>query len=91
MLGKCEAEYRLENICTPGCPCKDKDHYTHLNLVRKDIKNDAKLPERRHINIRGRQEHEAIIKDAAWCKELGLDQAYEVMVYLKRWGGWLGN
>jgi hypothetical protein len=51
----------------------------------------AHLPERKHINVRGRQEHEAIIKDAAWCKELGLDQAYEVMVYLKRWGSWLSE
>jgi hypothetical protein len=49
------------------------------------------LPDRKWINIRGRAEHEAIIKDAAWCEELGLDQTYEVMVYLKRWGGWLGQ
>jgi hypothetical protein len=53
--------------------------------------DDEKLPERKHINVRGRQEHEAIIRDAAWCKELGLDQYYEIMVYLKRWGGWLGE
>jgi hypothetical protein len=49
----------------------------------------AELPERKFINIRGREEHEAIIKDAAKCKELGLDQYYETMIYLKRWGGWL--
>ena len=90
-----DAQYTLENICTPGCPCKDKEHYTHLNLVKKPtqpgISIPDKLPERKHINVRGRSEHEAIIKDAAWCKELGLDQSYEVMVYLKRWGGWLGE
>jgi hypothetical protein len=51
----------------------------------------AHLPERRYVNVRGREEHEAIIKDAAFCKELGLDQIYETMVYLKRWGGWLQN
>ena len=49
----------------------------------------AERPPTKYINIRGRQEHEAIIKDAKRCQELGLDQAYEVMVYLKRWGGWL--
>lgn len=43
------------------------------------------------INIRGRLEHEAVIKDAALCKELGLDQAYETMMYLKRWGCWLSD
>ena len=51
----------------------------------------AHLPERKQINVRGRAEHEAILKDAAWCKELGLDQIYETMVYLKRWGDWLQN
>lgn len=50
-----------------------------------------KLPEVKWINVRGRVEHEAIIRDAEWCKELGLDQAYEIMVYLKRWGSWLGK
>ena len=47
------------------------------------------LPEQKIINVHGRKEHEAILKDSAKCKELGLDQIYEVMVYLKRWGGWL--
>ena len=49
----------------------------------------ATKPETRWINVRGREEHEAVITNAAWCKELGLDQAYEIMVYLKRWGEWL--
>jgi hypothetical protein len=48
-------------------------------------------PETRYVNVRGRIEHEAIISDAAWCKELGLDQTYEIMVYLKRWGSWLNE
>lgn len=43
------------------------------------------------VNIKGRKEHEAIIKDAKKCEELGLDQHYEIMVYLKRWGNWLEN
>jgi hypothetical protein len=51
----------------------------------------AEIPETKYINVRGREEHEAIIKDAAWCEELGLDQVYETLVYLKRWGEWLSN
>lgn len=49
------------------------------------------LPERKCVNIRGREEHEAIIKDGDWCSELGLDQIYETILYLKRWGEWLKN
>jgi hypothetical protein len=41
--------------------------------------------------VHGRQEHEAILRDAAKCKELGVDQIYEIVVYLKRWGSWLGQ
>lgn len=55
------------------------------------MKENVDLPERKHINVRGREEHEAVIRDAAWCKELGLDQAYEVFAYLKRWGSWLSK
>jgi hypothetical protein len=51
----------------------------------------AQLPETKWINVRGREEHEAILKDAAWCAELGLDQLYETIVYLKRWGSWLSK
>jgi len=47
--------------------------------------------ETKYIDIRGRKEHEAIIKDAKKCEELGLDQYYETIVYLKRWGGWLND
>jgi len=43
------------------------------------------------INVHGREEHEAIIRDVAWCRELGLDQMYEIMVYLHRWGSWLNK
>jgi hypothetical protein len=44
-----------------------------------------------YIDVRGREEHEAIIKDSAKCQELGLDQYFEIMVYLNRWGGWLDD
>lgn len=43
------------------------------------------------INVNGREEHEAVIRDVAKCTELGLDQYFEIMVYLKRWGGWLNE
>jgi hypothetical protein len=43
----------------------------------------------KYIKVHGRKEHEAIIRDAKKCAELGLDQMYEIMVYLKRWNGWL--
>ena len=49
----------------------------------------AQLPVPNWINVNGREEHEAILKNPAKCKELGLDIYYETMVYLKRWGGWL--
>ena len=45
--------------------------------------------ERKQVNVRGRREHEAFLKDPQKCKEYGLDIVYETMVYLKRWGGWL--
>lgn len=88
MPKKSRAKYILDCICGRGCPCKFKDHYAHLNLIRNGIKDEA-TPPVKYINICGRREHEAIIKDASWCEELGLDQAYEVSVYLKRWGSWL--
>jgi hypothetical protein len=43
------------------------------------------------INVRGRKEHEALIKDSVRCNEIGFDQMYEIMVYLKRWGSWLSD
>ena len=36
-----------------------------------------------------REEHEAIIKDSHLCIQKGIDQHFEIMAYLKRWGGWL--
>lgn len=94
-------KYVLGHICGKGCPCQFKEYSTHLNLVRKDkhkpiglghtIDPPSEMPPVKYINVRGREEHEAIIKDHDWCTELGLDQAYEIIVYLKRWGSWLRN
>lgn len=44
---------------------------------------------RRTVDVRGRVEHEALLKDPVKCAALGLDHTFEVLVYLKRWGGWL--
>ena len=43
------------------------------------------------INVKGRVEHESILRDSAKMHELGLDPVYEKMVYLKRWGSWLNG
>ena len=42
-----------------------------------------------YLYVNGRKETEALITNAARCKELGLDQMYEQMVYLKQYGRWL--
>ncbi len=49
----------------------------------------AERPPVTYINVKGREEHEAFLKDSQKCQDHGLDQMYEIMVYLKRWGGWL--
>ncbi len=49
----------------------------------------SQMPERREINVNGREEHEALLRDPDKMKELGLDPIYEIMVYLKRWGSLL--
>lgn len=43
------------------------------------------------VDVNGREEHEAILKDPKKCDELGLDMHYEIMVYLKRWGSFLND
>jgi hypothetical protein len=42
------------------------------------------------IEVRGREEHEAILKDPEKMKSLGLDPYFETVAYLRSWdGGWL--
>ena len=95
MSGECDTcwEHTLECICGSDCPCRQSDYYTHLNIESRPYFRGKTPPSNlrpvRWINIRGRREHETVIRDASWCKELGLDQAYEIKIYLKRWGGWL--
>lgn len=41
------------------------------------------------INVNGREEHEAMLKDHEKMISIGLDPYFETIVYLKRWGSWL--
>lgn len=60
-----------------------------ISLDIEGIDPPAHLPERNWINVNGREEHEAILKNHQRMISLGLDPIYETIVYLKRWGGWL--
>jgi hypothetical protein len=82
-----KGRFILEKTCGSDCPCRQSDTWTHLNVVRHG--NDGSPV--KYVNIRGREEHEALVKDSLLCDDLGLDQTYEIMVYLKRWGGWLSK
>lgn len=89
MSGECDkcGEHCLD------CKCKIRK-ICHLPpkvipLEQAGIEPPAQEIKTTWINVRGRAEHEAIIRDADKCKELGLDQMYEILVYLKRWGSWL--
>jgi len=44
-----------------------------------------------YINVNGREEHETMLRDSDKMHSLGLDPAYEKMVYLRRWGSWLNG
>tara|TARA_R110000868_G_scaffold200302_2_gene447617 strand:+ start:915 stop:1133 length:219 start_codon:yes stop_codon:yes gene_type:complete len=43
------------------------------------------------INVNGREEHEAMLREPDKMLSLGLDPVYEKMVYLGRWGSWLNG
>lgn len=43
------------------------------------------------VEVYGRQQHEALLRDENKMLELGLDPFYERIVYLKRWGGYLND
>jgi len=72
--------------------------FSHLKLPGEPIPLDEfggidppkeKIPSPTWINVKGREEHEAMLKDTEKMISLGLDPYYEILVYLKRWGGWL--
>ncbi len=43
------------------------------------------------VNIKGRDEHETLLRDSDKMHSLGLDPVYEKMVYLRRYGSWLNG
>lgn len=45
----------------------------------------------KYVNVQGREEHEAMLRDHPKMISLGLDPYFETIVYLKRWGGWLND
>jgi hypothetical protein len=62
-----------------------------IPLSNEDIDPSPEQLKTNYINVNGRIEHEAILKNKEKCIELGLDIYFETMVYLKRWGGWLNE
>jgi hypothetical protein len=44
-----------------------------------------------YIDVNGREEHEALLRDHKKMISFGLDPCYEICVYLKRWGSWLNE
>ena len=62
-----------------------------ISLNLEGIDPPIELPPRKWINVNGREEHEAMLRDEKKMLELGLDPYYERMVYLRRWGGWLNE
>lgn len=90
---KCDLTSKLQT-CLRRREYNQYPRYTHLNPKIIPISDGItppaqKIPDRRTVDVCGRKEHEAILKSSERCKELGLDQYYEIMVYLKRWGNWL--
>ena len=100
MSGECDkcGEHALECTCEALCRPQQnapKTRYSNLSgaMIALGIHLEPpgeKIPVK-YVNVRGRAEHEALLKDANKCKELRLDQMYEIMVYLKRWGNWLSD
>lgn len=100
MSGECDkcGEHALECNWEPLCwnQQNGRQHvYSHLNAKLKTLDEGEDPPAheipRKIINVNGREKHEAILKNAEKCAELGLDQMYEIIVYLNRWGGWLSD
>lgn len=87
-----------KDMPTPLCQTHQnapKPRFSNLNASTIPLGDGEEPPATeiptKWINVKGREEHEAIIKSAERCKELGLCQYYEIMIYLARWKGWLGD
>jgi hypothetical protein len=71
------------------CRCYSTDAL--IPLSNDSINPPPEIPETKWINVRGREEHEAILRDIDKMWSLGLNPTYEKMVYLRRWGSWLNG
>lgn len=89
MSGECE-QCGLHTI---DCTCERimEKRYKHLNASLKCIEPPSELPPVKWINVKGREEHEEILRDINKMISLGLDPDYERFVYLRRWGEWLNG
>lgn len=69
--------------------------FSHLNAILKPLSDGIDPPAEvlyvRDINVNGREEHEAMLRDSDKMHSLNLDPIYEKIVYLKRWGSWLNG
>lgn len=100
---KCKLTYNPEPLCRgqqngqediQECPLSRFKKINPKIVPLEDmggIDPPADYIKRKLIDVKGREEHEALIKNASKCKELGLDQVYEAIVYLNRWGSWLNE
>lgn len=83
----------MKDACPKGC--SETVRFRRLSETIKTLSNEENPPAEQMmpklIDVNGREEHEAILKDPKKCDELGLDIYFETMVYLKRWGGWLNE
>ena len=100
MSGECDkcGEHALECTCESLCRRQENDRLRNYSVINASLKplsegQDPPADEipRTWIDVHGREEHEALLKDYDKCKQLGIDQAYEIIVYLKRWGSWLSD
>lgn len=85
MSGECEScgNHTLECICLSQYALKPLSRRQE-NGLNDGIDPPVEQIAIRYIDVNGREEHEALLKDYEKCKELGLDQVYEIFVYLNR-------
>lgn len=69
----------------------DNEPFSNIGPLTEGSYPSHENPGRRSIDVKGRKEHEEWLKDPKKCKDAGLDHTYEVLVYLRRWGGWLND